>query len=256
MQSRARGGDDLRNMMIKDDHAGPPIPKAKGRVQAPNGADGAPCRWGELEGCWLESDGTPYDKKAAAASKKARQREAQSEASKRADRVAHAAAEQARRANLTAEQTRADRVADAAAKQARRANLTAEQARVDRDAHAAAEQARRAMLGWTPLKQAISLPTGACEQQLLFDTHGSGSAFFTVNSRRLRTLNEGSALHAECVEDTAKDVQLLCPVDVLDEYRMVKAFVERKEEAEKLHVCATCGALLASKHARCPLESP
>ena len=135
-----------------------------------------------------------------------------------------------------------------------RANLTAEQARVDRDAHAAAEQARRAMLGWTPLKQAISLPTGACEQQLLFDTHGCGSAFFTVNSRRLRTLKEGGALHAECVEDTAKDVQLLCPVDVLDEYRMVKAFVERKEEAEKLHVCATCGALLASKHARCPLE--
>ena len=231
MQSRARGGDDLRNMMIKDDHAGPPIPKAKGRVQAPNGADGAPCRWGELEGCWLESDGTPYAKKAAAASKKARQREAQSEASKRADRVA-----------------------DAAAKQAMRANLTAEQARADRDAHAAAEQARRAMLGWTPLKQAISLPTGACEQQLLFDTHGSGSAFFTVNSRRLRTLKEGGALHAECVEDTAKDVQQLCPVDVLDEYRMVKAFVERKEEAEKLHVCATCGMLLASKHARCPLE--
>ena len=112
------------------------------------------------------------------------------------------------------------------------------------------------MLGWTPLKQAISLPTGACEQQLLFDTHGSGSAFFTVNSRRLRTLKEGGALHAECVEDTAKDVQQLCPVDVLDEYRMVKAFVERKEKAEKLHVCGTCGALLSSKHARCPLESP
>ena len=61
---------------------------------------------------------------------------------------------------------------------------------------------------------------------------GSGSAFFTVNSRRLRTLKEGGALHAECVEDTAKDVQLLCPVDVLDEYRMVKAFVERKEGLE------------------------
>ena len=198
----------------------------------PKGADGAPCDWDERDGCWRESDGAPFDPKRAAARKKARQREAQSEASKRADRDA-----------------------DAAAKQARRANLTAEQARADRDAHAAAEQARRAMLGWTPLKQAISLPTGACEQQLLFDTHGSGSAFFTVNSRRLRTLKEGGALHAECVEDTAKDVQQLCPVDVLDEYRMVKAFVERKEEAEKLHVCATCGMLLASKHARCPLES-
>ena len=220
----------------------------------PKGADGAPCDWDERDGCWRESDGAPFDPKRAAARKKARQREAQSEASKRADRVADAAAKQAMRANLPAEQTRADRVAHAAAEQERRANLTAEQTRADRDAHAAAEQARRAMLGWTPLKQAISLPTGACEQQLLFDTHGCGSAFFTVNSRRLRTLKEGGALHAECVEDTAKDVQLLCPVDVLDEYRMVKAFVERKEEAEKLHVCATCGALLASKHARCPLE--
>ena len=112
------------------------------------------------------------------------------------------------------------------------------------------------MLGWTPLKQAISLPTGACEQQLLFDTHGSGAAFLTVNSSRLRTLEEGSALHAECVDDTAKDMELLCPVDIIDKHRMVKAFVERKEQAEKLHVCGTCGALLSSKHARCPLESP
>ncbi len=61
---------------------------------------------------------------------------------------------------------------------------------------------------------------------------------------------------AECVEDTAEDLNRLCPVDVLDEYRMVKNFVERKEEAEKLHVCGTCGALLSSKHARCPLGSP
>ena len=108
----------------------------------------------------------------------------------------------------------------------------------------------------TPLKQALMLPPGPREMQMLFDTHGSGSAFSTVNSRRLRTLEEGSALHAECVEDTANDLELLCPVDVLDQYRMVKAFVERKEEAEKLHVCGTCGALLSSKHARCPLESP
>ena len=100
------------------------------------------------------------------------------------------------------------------------------------------------------------LPPGPREMQMLFDTHGSGSAFFTVNSRRLRTLLEGSAWHAECVEDTAEDLELLCPVDELDQYRMVKAFVERKEEAEKLHVCGTCGALLSSKHARCPLESP
>ena len=264
MQSRARGGDDLRNMMIKDDHAGPPIPKAKGRVQAPNGADGAPCRWDELKGGWLESDGTPYDKKAAAARKKARQRAARSEEQARAargddaarqparraaftaeqaraERDAHAAAEQARRAAFTAEQARAEREAHAAAEQARRAAFTAEQARAEHDAKAAAHQARRAMLGWTPLKQAISLPTGPREQQLLFDTHGSGAAFLTVNSSRLRTLEEGSALHAECVEDTAKDMELLCPVDILDHERMVTAFVERKKEAEKLHVCGTCG---------------
>ena len=172
----------------------------------------------------------------------------------RADRVAHAAAEQARRANLTAEQARADRDAHAAAEQERRANLTAEQTRADRDAHAAAEQARRAMLGWTPLKQAISLPTGACEQQLLFDTHGSGAAFLTVNSSRLRTLEEGGVLHAECVEDTAKDMELLCPVDIIDKHRMVAAFVERKKEAEKLHVCGTCGMLRSSKETRGPLE--
>ena len=180
-----------------------PVSKPKGRT--PKGADGAPCDWDERDGCWRESDGTPFDPKRAAARKKTRQREAQSEASKRAERNTDAAA-------------------------------------------------HRKTRGVTPLKQALMLPTGEREQQMLFDTHGSGSAFFTVNSRRLRTLKEGGALHAECVEDTAKDVQLLCPVDVLDEYRMVKAFVERKEEAEKLHVCATCGALLASKHARCPLE--
>ena len=39
-----------------------------------------------------------------------------------------------------------------------RAAFTAEQARAEQDAQAAAHQARRAMLGWTPLKQAISLP--------------------------------------------------------------------------------------------------
>ena len=125
--------------------------------------------------------------------------------------------------------------------------------RAERQSDAARQCKQR---GVTPLKQALMLPPGPREQQMLFDTHGSGSAFSTVNSRRLRTLEEGSALHAECVEDTANDLKLLCPVDVLDQYRMVKAFVERKEEAEKLHVCGTCGALLSSKHARCPLESP
>ena len=98
------------------------------------------------------------------------------------------------------------------------------------------------------------LPTGLREQQLLFDTHGSGAAFLTVNSSRLRTLEEGSALHAECVEDTAKDMELLCPVDIIDKHRMVEAFVERKKEAEKLHVCGTCGMLRSSKETRGPLE--
>ena len=206
-----------------------PVSKPEGRT--PKGADGAPCDWDERDGCWRESDGTPFDPKRAAASKKTRQREAQSEASKRAEREAQAAA-----------------------KQARRAAFTAEQARAERDAHAAAEQARRAMLGWTPLKQAISLPTGPREQQLLFDTHGSGAAFLTVNSSRLRTLEEGGVLHAECVEDTAKDMELLCPVDIIDKHRMVAAFVERKKEAEKLHVCGTCGMLRSSKETRGPLE--
>ena len=206
----------------------PPVSKPKGRT--PKGADGAPCDWDERDGCWRESDGTPFDTKRAAARKKTRQREAQSEASKRAEREAQAAAQQARRDGLTAAEKRAEREAQAAA--------------------------LRKTRGVTPLKQALMLPPGPREMQMLFDTHGSGSAFFTVNSRRLRTLLEGSAWHAECVEDTAEDLELLCPVDELDQYRMVKAFVERKEEAEKLHVCGTCGALLSSKHARCPLESP
>jgi hypothetical protein len=206
----------------------PPVSKPKGRT--PKGADGTPCDWDERDGCWRESDGTPFDPKRAAARKKTRQRGAQSEASKRAEREAQAAAQQARRDGLTAAEKRAEREAQAAA--------------------------HRKTRGVTPLKKALMLPPGPREQQMLFDTHGSGSAFSTVNSRRLRTLEEGSALHAECVEDTANDLKLLCPVDVLDQYRMVKAFVERKEEAEKLHVCGTCGALLSSKHARCPLESP
>ena len=229
-----------------------PVSKPEGRT--PKGADGAPCDWDERDGCWRESDGTPFDPKRAAASKKTRQREAQSEASKRAEREAQAAAKQARRAAFTAEQARAERDAHAAAEQARRAAFTAEQARAEQDAQAAAHQARRAMLGWTPLKEAISLPTGPREQQLLFDTHGSGAAFLTVNSSRLRTLEEGGVLHAECVEDTAKDMELLCPVDIIDKHRMVAAFVERKKEAEKLHVCGTCGMLRSSKETRGPLE--
>ena len=180
-----------------------PVSKPKGRT--PKGADGAPCDWDERDGCWRESDGTPFDPKRAAARKKTRQRAAQSEASKRAERNTNAAA-------------------------------------------------HRKTRGVTPLKQALMLPPGPREQQMLFDTHGSGSAFSTVNSRRLRTLEEGGVLHAECVEDTAKDMELLCPVDIIDKHRMVKAFVERKKEAEKLHVCGTCGMLRSSKETRGPLE--
>ena len=167
-----------------------PVSKPKGKT--PTGADGAPCDWDERDGCWRESDGTPFDPKRAAARKKTRQREAQSEASKRAERNTDAAA-------------------------------------------------HRKTRGVTPLKQALMLPPGPREMQMLFDTHGSGSAFSTVNSRRLRTLEEGSALHAECVVDTARDIQLLCDVDILDWYRMVKDFNDCKQEAAKLHVCGTCG---------------
>ena len=133
----------------------------------------------------------------------------------------------------------------------RRDGRSTEQVRAERQSDAARHCKQR---GVTPLKQALMLPPGPREQQMLFDTHGSGSAFSTVNSRRLRTLEEGSALHAECVEDTAKDMELLCPVDIIDKHRMVKAFVERKKEAEKLHVCGTCGMLRSSKETRGPLE--
>lgn len=186
------------------------------------GTDGAPCIWDERDGCWREADGAPFDPKRAAACKKARQRAAQSDAQARAERDAQAAAQRKLWDNLPAAQR---------------------QERCDRST--AVNHKTR---GVTPLKQALLLPTGQREQQLLFDTHGSGSAFSTVNSRRLRTLQEGSTLHAECVEDTAKDMQLLCPVDVLDEYRMVMDFVADKKEAEKLPVCGTCGVPRSRKH--------
>ena len=198
----------------------PPISKPKGR--SPKGADGAPCVWDERDGCWRESDGAPFDPERAAARKKA----------------AQAAAQRARRDGRTPEEARAERDACAAAQRARRDGRTPEEARAERDACAARLRKER---GTTPLYDAISLPAGPCEQQLLLDTHGCGAAFSTVNSRRLRTLDEGSALHAECVADTERDMELLCPVNVLDKCRMVTDFVKAKKEAEKLHVCGPCG---------------
>ena len=67
-----------------------------GSAATPTGADGAPCDWDERDGCWRESDGTPFDPKRAATRKKTHQREAQSEASKRAEREAKAAKAQAK----------------------------------------------------------------------------------------------------------------------------------------------------------------
>ena len=110
-------------------------PVSKPKARTPKGADGAPCDWDERDGCWRESDGTPFDpKRGAAASKKTRQREAQSEASKRAEREAQAAAQRKLWDNLSAEQRRE---------------------RCDRSA-----AAHRKTRGVTPLKQALMLPTG------------------------------------------------------------------------------------------------
>ena len=145
-----------------------PVSKPKGKT--PTGADGAPCDWDERDGCWRESDGAPYDKKAAAARTQARWRAARSAEQARAERDAKAAAQQARRAAFTAEQARAERDAQAAAQQARRAAFTAEEARAEQDAQAAAHLARRAIDGWSPLKQALLAGEKAEAEHLLLHT--------------------------------------------------------------------------------------
>jgi hypothetical protein len=163
---------------------------------------------------------------------------------RRAEQEAQAAAQRERRADLTDEQRRVEQEAQAAAQrerrdalpkdtyweeryaqqqaqEKRRADLTDEQRQLERAAWAKAQRERRSV---TPLYNALQLPVGQREDQLLYDLHASGSGFTTANSARLRTLEEGTPWHTECVNTVRKEIRLRGHVDVVDRARMVCAF--------------------------------
>ena len=124
------------------------------------------------------------------------------------------------------------------AQQERRAAFAQEQLRAEREAQAAAQRARR---GVTPLWNALQLPVGQREDQLLYDFNASGSGFATVNSRRLPTLEEGSAEHAKCVNVVRKEIRLRGNVTSADRARQVSAYAARQREAAQLRPCGCCG---------------
>ena len=191
--------------------SGRPVPKPRG--PPPCGVAGKKCEW--REGCWWQSDGSRYKPRTGA------------------DRVRQS------RQRRTDEQRRERQDAQAAAQRERRANLTDEQRRVEQDATARAVRACRG--GVTPLWNALQLPVGQREDQLLYDLHASGSGFTTVNSMRLRTLKEGSPLHKECVNDVLPEIRERGHVTVADRARMVSAYAARQREAAQLRSCGCCG---------------
>jgi len=177
--------------------------------------------------------------KLGAAAKKRLARAAQSGEARQAQREADAARQATRRANMSSEQRQAQREADAAMHATRLANMSSEQRQALREANAAVQRQR---LGVTSLYQALQTRSyGECERRLLFDAHASGSAFLTVNSRRLKTLKPGSNLHLQCAADVSADIERYCSVDITDHARMVRRFMDRAKAAHELHVCATCG---------------
>ena len=110
---------------------------------------------------------------------------------------------------------------------------------MQRDATARAVRACRG--GVTPLYNALQLPVGEREDQLLYDLHASGSGPTTVNSRRLRTLTPGSPLHTQCVNDVLPEIRERGHVTVADRARQVSAYAARQREAAQLRSCGCCG---------------
>ena len=76
---------------------------------------------------------------------------------------------------------------------------------------------------------------------MLYDFHASGSGFTTVNSSRLPTLEEGSALHTECVNTVREEIRLRGNVTIADRARMISTYAERQREATQLRSCGCCG---------------
>jgi hypothetical protein len=154
------------------------------------------------------------------------------------EKEAQAAAQRERRDAMPKEKVWEERYAQQQAQEKRRADLTDEQRQVERDAAAKAQRARR---GVTSLYNALQLPVGQREDRLLYDFHASGSGFATVNSSRLPTLEEGSALHTECVNVVREEIRLRGNVNIADRARMVSKYAERQREAARLRSCGTCG---------------
>ena len=169
---------------------------------------------------------------------------------RQAERATHAEAERERRAAFTDEELQAVRrppknphferqlELERQAQERRRAVRTDEQRQAEREAQAAAQRARR---GVTSLYNALKLAVGQREDQMLYDFHASGSAPFTNESMRLRTLEEGSDLHAECVQDVLKEIPLRGKVTLADGARIVSAYAKRQRQAGQLHACGCCG---------------
>ena len=86
------------------------------------------------------------------------------------------------RQRRTDEQRRERQDAQAAAQRERRANLTDDQRRVEQDATARAVRACRG--GVTPLWNALQLPVGAREDQLLYDLHAVSYTHLTLPTNR------------------------------------------------------------------------
>ena len=145
---------------------------------------------------------------------------------RRAEQEAQAAAQRERREAMPYDKRMEERFAQQQAQEARRAAADDKQRQMERDATAKAVRACRG--GVTPLWNALQLPVGQREDQLLYDFHASGSGFTTVNSRRLRTLTPGSLLHEECVNTVLEEIRLRAHVTVADRARMVFAFKDRQ----------------------------
>ena len=162
-----------------------------------------------------------------------------SSAAREAERQANAARQAERRANMSSAAREAERQADAARQAERLANMSSAAREAERQADATEKRNERNV---TSLYWALDARgEGERERRLLFGVHASGSAFLTVNSRRLQTLEVGSKLHAQCTEDVSNDVERYCAVSITDQARMVRDFTQRATQAAALHVCATCG---------------
>ena len=214
-----------------------PVPQPGGRP--PKGTDGKTCKWDQREGCWCwwQSDGSRYKPRTDAERQKL-YRQRKTDEQRQAERATNAAAKQARRDAMPEEQRWQELQAQQQAQQERRAAYDKERRQLVRDASAAAQRARR---GVTPLWNALQLPVGQREDQVLYDFHASGSGFATVNSRRLPTLPEGSAEHAKCVKVVRKEIHLRGNVTSADRARQVSAYAARQREAAQLRSCGCCG---------------